>query len=85
VPDKALDVYLNDHLAGATLGSELAEQIRSQTEGSPLGEVMRSIAVEIDEDRETLSDLMDRMGLLAIPHHIVLALGHRHVHMQRDR
>ena len=62
MPDKALDVYLNDHLAGATFGSELAEQIRSQTEGSPLGEVMRSITVEIDADRETLSDLMDRMG-----------------------
>ena len=62
MPDKALDVYLNDHLAGATFGSELAEQIRSQTEGSPLGEVMRSITAEIDEDRETLSDLMERMG-----------------------
>jgi hypothetical protein len=62
MPDKALHVYLNDHLAGATFGSDLAEQIRSQTEGSPLGEVMRSITVEIDADRETLSDLMDRMG-----------------------
>ena len=25
--DRAIDVYLNDHLAGATLGSDLAAQI----------------------------------------------------------
>jgi hypothetical protein len=49
--DKAMDVYLNDHLAGATLGSELAEQIRNRHEGTPLGEVMRSIAPQVEEDR----------------------------------
>ena len=38
--DKAIDVYLNDHLAGAVLGSNLAEQIRSQNKGTALGELM---------------------------------------------
>jgi hypothetical protein len=28
--DKAMNVYLNDHLAGATLGSNLAEQIQAE-------------------------------------------------------
>ena len=60
--DKAMDVYLNDHLGGAMLGSDLAEQIRDQSEGTPLGEVMTSIADQIEEDRETLLELMDRMG-----------------------
>ncbi len=60
--DKAMDVYLNDHLAGATLGSDLAEQIRNRHEGTPLGEVMRSIAPQVEEDRQTLLDLMERMG-----------------------
>ena len=32
--DKAMNVYLNDHLAGAMLGSDLAEQIRSEREHS---------------------------------------------------
>jgi hypothetical protein len=60
--DKAMDVYLNDHLAGAMLGSDLAEQIRNRHEGTPLGEVMRSIAPQVEEDRQTLLDLMERMG-----------------------
>ena len=46
-----MDVYLNDHLAGATLGSDLAQHIRDQNEGSPLGDVMGSIAPQIEEDR----------------------------------
>ena len=50
--DRAMDVYLNDHLAGATLGSDLAEQIRARHEGDPLGAVMTPLAREIEEDRE---------------------------------
>jgi hypothetical protein len=60
--DKAMDVYLNDHLAGAMFGSDLAKQIRSQAEGTALGEVMASLASQIDADRLTLIDVMDRMG-----------------------
>ena len=65
--DRAMDVYLNDHLAGATLGSDLAEQIRSRSEGTPLGDVMGSIAPQIEEDRRTLLDLMERMGISKNP------------------
>ena len=60
--DKPMDVYLNDHLGGAMLGSELAEQLQKQSEGSPLGEVMSSISAQIEEDRQSLIDLMERMG-----------------------
>jgi hypothetical protein len=60
--DKAMDVYLNDHLAGAMLGSALAEQLREKNEGTPLGSVMSSLAPLIEEDRKTLIDLMDQMG-----------------------
>ncbi len=59
--DKALDVYLNDHLAGAMLGSNLAEQIRSHNRGTPLGELMGSLAPQIEEDRQTLIGLMQRI------------------------
>ena len=45
--DNPLDVYLNDHLAGAMLGSDLAEQIRSQNEGTALGQLMESLAPQI--------------------------------------
>ena len=60
--DNPVDVYLNDHLGGATLGSDLAKQIRDQSEGTPLGDVMKTIAADIEEDRETLLELMDQMG-----------------------
>jgi hypothetical protein len=65
--DRAMDVYLNDHLAGAMLGTELAEHIRDQHEGTPLGDLMRSIAAQIEEDRQTLLDLMDRMSVSRNP------------------
>jgi hypothetical protein len=60
--DRAMDVYLNDHLAGAMLGSDLAEQIRQLHDDTPLGELMGSIAPQIEEDRQTLLGLMERMN-----------------------
>jgi hypothetical protein len=59
---KAMDTYLNDHLAGAMLGSDLAEQIRERAEGTPLGETMATIAPQIEEDRQSLIDLMESIG-----------------------
>jgi hypothetical protein len=59
---KALDTYLNDHLGGSMLGSDLAEQIRERSEGTTLGDVMATFAPEIQEDRETLIDLMEQLG-----------------------
>ncbi len=65
--DKPMDVYLNDHLAGATLGSDLAEQIQDQNENTPLGELMHSLAPQIEEDRQTLIGLMQRMDTAKSP------------------
>jgi hypothetical protein len=59
--DKAIDVYLNDHLAGAMFGTELAAHVQAQNEGTPLGEVMASLTAQIEEDRQTLADLMAAM------------------------
>ena len=49
------------------LGSDLAEQIRQRHEGSPLGELMSSIAAVIEEDRQQLVDLMKRMDISQNP------------------
>jgi hypothetical protein len=65
--DKAMNVYLNDHLAGAMLGSDLAEQIQAQSEGTALGELMKSLAPEIEEDRQTLIALMERFDISRNP------------------
>ena len=60
--DRSLDVYLNDHLAGATMGQDLADRLASRTEGTPFGPEMATIASEIAEDKETLEKLMEAVG-----------------------
>jgi hypothetical protein len=67
VARRALDVYLNDHLAGSTMGRDLARQLESQNQGTPLGERMGAIVAAIEADREALEDLMERLGTTANP------------------
>src|ERR1051326_5210447 len=56
-------VYLNDHLAGATLGVELARRLRSSNEDDPeFGPVLAEICAEVEADRETLKAVMGRLG-----------------------
>jgi hypothetical protein len=59
--DNSIDVYLNDHLAGAMLGSDLAKQIQARNRGTALGQLMQSLAAEIEQDRQTLIELMQRL------------------------
>jgi hypothetical protein len=55
--------YLNDHLAGATVGVELARRIESQNRESEYGPVLTELAHEIEEDREALLGLMESLGI----------------------
>ena len=60
---KYLDVYLNDHLAGATTGVELAKRASSSNAGTPYGDVLGEIEHEIAEDRAALVRLMERFEI----------------------
>ena len=60
---KLLSTYLNDHLAGATVGTQLARRSAGNNEGSDLGTALRRLAGEIDADRETLMAIMERLGV----------------------
>ena len=63
-PDRLLAIYLNDHFAAATLGVELARRLRSSNSGdAEMGEPLAKICAEIEADRDTLSRLMDRLGV----------------------
>jgi hypothetical protein len=62
-PSKYLATYLNDHLLGATLGTELVRRAARENQGSELGEFLTSLAREIDDDRETLLALMREVGV----------------------
>jgi hypothetical protein len=61
--DKLLSIYLNDHLAGAIAGGELAKRAAGANEGTPLGTFLARLQQEIDEDREALENLMDGLGI----------------------
>src|SRR3954462_15154543 len=60
---KYLSIYLNDHLAGATVGVELSKRAASSNEGSDYGTVLAELSHEIAEDRASLERLMDRFGV----------------------
>jgi hypothetical protein len=63
-PDRLLAIYLNDHLAAAALGVELARRLRSSNRGdAEMGEPLARICGEIEADRETLIRLMGRLGV----------------------
>jgi hypothetical protein len=64
---KLLSIYLNDHLAGATVGLELARRARGANEGTPLGEMLAGLEREIDEDRDSLKALMSKLGVREDP------------------
>src|SRR3954468_21513583 len=58
MPNKHLATYLNDHLAGSTVGLELAKRTLGSNRGTQFEPVLERVAREIDEDRETLRSIM---------------------------
>jgi hypothetical protein len=58
-----LGIYLNDHLAGATAGTELARRIVRSHQGRREGSVLESFAEEVAQDRASLLDIMARLAI----------------------
>jgi hypothetical protein len=56
-----LAIYLKDHLAGATLGRELARRAARNNEGTELGDFLQTLLAEVEEDRATLRAVMGRL------------------------
>ncbi len=56
-----LRTYLNDHLAGSTLGVELARRASRNNRGTAYGQELAQLTREIEEDRETLKQIMRRL------------------------
>ncbi|MDH6588793.1 hypothetical protein M2164_001453 [Streptomyces sp. SAI-208] len=55
---KRLVIYLNDHLAGATAGVELARRMTHEHHGTAYGETLESLRKEIAQDRQALVRLL---------------------------
>lgn len=64
---RLLAIYLNDHLAGATGGVELARRARSSNRGTKWGKALERICAEIEADRATLEEVMERLAVKRNP------------------
>jgi hypothetical protein len=59
-----LGIYLNDHLAGATAGVQLARRLRGSNAGHPdFGAPLSSLCDEVEADREALEEAMALLGV----------------------
>jgi hypothetical protein len=62
-----LGTYLNDHLAGASAGVEMARRLQDDVTGEPEAAVLGPLADEIEEDLKTLRGLVDLIGIQQNP------------------
>jgi hypothetical protein len=53
-----LGIYLNDHLAGATGGAELARRVAAARRGDEAGDTLLRFAADVAADRAALLDMM---------------------------
>jgi predicted DNA-binding ribbon-helix-helix protein len=58
-----LETYLQDHRAGAAMGSDLAHRLAEENLGTPYEDFLLGLAQEIDSDVEMLEQIMDRFGV----------------------
>jgi hypothetical protein len=58
----ALSTYLHDHLAGAAYAIDLLEFMRDQHEDDDLGQFAADILAEVEQDRDTLRSIAERVG-----------------------
>jgi hypothetical protein len=59
---RRLDVYLNDHLAGAMGGIELCRRTLRENSGTDLGTFLEGLLAEIVEDRRALEEVALSLG-----------------------
>jgi hypothetical protein len=58
-----LAIYLNDHLAAATGAVQLARRAAGSNRTSDYGPFLTGLAAEIDEDRQTLLEIMRALDI----------------------
>ena len=60
---RVLGIYLNDHIAGATAGTELAHRVAGTHRTHGQGGQLKRLAVEIAQDRAALISMMKALGI----------------------
>ncbi|MGN6867119.1 MAG: hypothetical protein ACTHMY_01825 [Solirubrobacteraceae bacterium] len=62
-----LGIYLGDHYAASVAAVQLARRAAQSNRGTPYGEVLATMAAEIEEDRQALKLIMQRLGIRPDP------------------
>jgi hypothetical protein len=62
-----LAIYLNDHLAGAVGGVELAKRTLDNNKGTEYEAFLTRLLADIETDQQTLEDVMERSGIPKSP------------------
>jgi hypothetical protein len=68
-------IYLNDHLAAATSGRELARRAAANNRTSEYGPFLGRLAYEISQDRQSLVAIMQALGVRADPLKVAIGWG----------
>jgi hypothetical protein len=71
--DSLFAIYLNDHLAGATAGTDLAKRLADAERDWTGGPALAQLAQEIEQDRETLVGIMRKLGVPVRQYKLVAA------------
>lgn len=58
-----LGIYLNDHLAGATVGVELARRVAGANRSGEVGDALKRLTAEIVDDRAALLGMMAALDI----------------------
>jgi hypothetical protein len=67
VDRKLLSIYLQDHMAGAVAGVELARRVTGSNRDGPYGEELVAVCDDIEQDRDALSRVMKAFGVRPNP------------------
>ena len=60
--ERLLEIYLADHLAASTAGVALARRTAASNVGTALGDLLRRLTTEIEDDRRTLQAIVAELG-----------------------
>lgn len=63
IDTKYLSTYLDDHIAGATLGLERARRMASAYRDTPAGPALQALPAQLEEEREFLIETTRALGL----------------------
>jgi hypothetical protein len=72
---RLVGIYLNDHPAGATAGTELVRRVAAAQGGAPVGAVLARLAREVTQARAALMEMMTALGVAVRPYKAAHAAG----------